>query len=165
VKQVDWCKDELLDREQITRRLGGWFEHAPGFVAILRGPRFVFETANKAYHQLVGHRNILDKPIFDALPDMCGQGFEQELKTAFETGRPFVGKAVKVRIRREAERAPVEAVLDFVYQPMLDDAGDVWGILVQGHDVSEEHRMIDGGASLAKRIAREPAGHPKTSGA
>lgn len=35
------------------------FEEAPAFMAILSGPKHVFEMTNKAYNQLVGHRDIL----------------------------------------------------------------------------------------------------------
>lgn len=44
------------------------FNQAPGFVALLSRSKLVFEMANEAYYQLVGHRDIIGKPVWEALP-------------------------------------------------------------------------------------------------
>jgi hypothetical protein len=38
-------------------------------MCFLRGPEFVVDMANAAYHQLIGHRDILGKPLREALPE------------------------------------------------------------------------------------------------
>src|SRR5206468_2115603 len=56
-------------------RLVALFEQSPSFIAVLRGPDHVFETANAAYLRLVGRDDILGKPLLEALPELRGQGF------------------------------------------------------------------------------------------
>src|SRR5688572_9769740 len=51
-----------------SEQLGKLFEAAPGFMAVVRGPEYVFELANPAYYQLVGHREIVGKTLLEALP-------------------------------------------------------------------------------------------------
>ena len=58
--------------EAERRHLIGLFEQAPGFVCFFRGPEFVFELVNPAYYQLVGHRDIIGRPVREALPEFAG---------------------------------------------------------------------------------------------
>ena len=72
---------ETTDRVKYDRAVAGererlrqMFEQAPSFMAMLRGPGHVFDMANAGYMQLIGHREVLGKPIREALPDLAGQG-------------------------------------------------------------------------------------------
>jgi PAS domain S-box-containing protein len=129
----------LLDAErQHLRRL---FEQAPGFVCILRGPEHVFELVNAAYRQLIGHRNLIGKRVRDALPEIEGQGFFMVLDEVYTTGKPFVGRGMAVRLQRHRDAELEERYVNFVYQPIVDAAGSVSGIFVQGHDITAQHEL------------------------
>src|SRR5690606_14333841 len=56
--------------EAERNRLRTLFEQAPGFMAVLRGRQHVFELVNAAYMSLVGRREVLGKPIREALPEI-----------------------------------------------------------------------------------------------
>jgi signal transduction histidine kinase/ActR/RegA family two-component response regulator len=130
-------RDRLVAQAQHTAQmLQTWFDNAPGFVALLRGPRHVFEMVNKAYYQLVGHRDILGKPAFEALPETREQGLEALMNQVYETGVPYVGHGLKLRLQRGPGEPPVERFVDFVYQPVFDATGQVGGVFAQGHDVT-----------------------------
>ncbi|TCL71135.1 PAS domain S-box protein [Rhizobium sp. BK251] len=118
-------------------RLQQMFQQAPGFVATMAGPDHVFEIANDAYFQLVGHRDIIGKPIGEALPEIGEQGFIELLDNVYRTREPFVGQGALVRLQRQPGAAFEERYLDFVYQPVFDDTGNVTGIFVQGQDVTD----------------------------
>src|SRR6187455_638779 len=77
-------------------RLKEMFEQAPGAKAILRGPEHVFEMVNPAYLQLIGHRDVLGKPLRQALPEIVGQGFADLLDDVRLSGEAHVGKGVTV---------------------------------------------------------------------
>ena len=124
-------------------RLRQMFEQAPGFVATLVGPDHVFENANNAYLQLVDHRDIVGKPVREALPEVVEQGFLDLLDRVFSTRRPYVGNGMRVLLKRQHDMAPDERYLDFIFQPVFDDAGRVTGIFVQGHDVTEQKTAED----------------------
>ena len=55
------------------------FRTAPSFLHVLRGPDFVFEFANDAYYQLVGRRELIGRPAFEALPEAAECGFQDRL--------------------------------------------------------------------------------------
>jgi PAS domain S-box-containing protein len=126
------------------------FNQAPGFVAVLSGPQHVFEMANEAYYQLVGHRAIIGKPVLEALPELRGQGFKELLDGVYESGRAFVGHGVAAQLQREPHGPLRQAHVDLLYQPLLGPDGKVNGIFVQGHDVSATHA-----AQLARRESEE----------
>ena len=125
------------------------FNQAPGFIAVLRGKTHVFELANEAYYQLVGHRDIIGKPVWQALPEIAGQGFERLLDGVYDTGQPFVGRRMKITIQREPDGPVTENYVDLLYQPIFDGDGGVTGIFAQGHDVTETERAYE---ALAEKI-------------
>lgn len=131
-------RDHLVAEAQHTAQmLQTWFDSAPGFVALLRGPQHVFEMVNKAYYQLVGHRDILDKPASEALPETRAQGLEALMNQVYESGKPYVGHGLKLRLQHAPGEPPVERFVDFVYQPVFDADGKVEGVFAQGHDVTD----------------------------
>ncbi|MDP1627769.1 PAS domain S-box protein [Parvibaculum sp.] len=113
------------------------FEQAPGFIAILAGPEHTFVMVNNAYMQLVGYRDALGKPMRDALPEMVDQGFLSLLDRVRETEEPYIGRNIRVMLKREPGLPAVERYLDFVFHPVTAARSDTRGIFVQGHDVTE----------------------------
>lgn len=123
--------------ETERNRLVEIFMQAPGFVAVLSGPQHRFQMANEAYLSLVGRRNILDKSVRDALPDIAGQGFYELLDSVFETGEPYEGRGQRVELQRSPGNTPEARYINFVYQPIRGDDGRIAGIFVQGNDVTD----------------------------
>ena len=122
-----------------ARRQQHLFEQAPGFIAILRGPRHVFEFVNRAYATLFGNREFIGETVRDAFPDIAGQGFYEALDETFATGKSYLAHHVPVRLQRSNEAQVRELLLDFIYEPVLDESGAITGIFVQGNDVTEAH--------------------------
>ena len=119
-------------------RLQRLFQQAPGFMAFLRGPTHVFEIANAAYQQLVGHRDIIGKTVREALPELSDQEFFDLLERVYTTGEPFVGTAMSALLQREPGAPLSEVFLNFVYQPIFDAQGQTAGILVLGYDITQQ---------------------------
>jgi len=130
-------------RNEENERLRGLFAQAPGIMAVLRGPEHVFELTNQSYMQLVGHRPIVGKRAREALPEIVGQGFLELLDRVYATGEPFVGHALPVRLQREPDGPLEERYIDFVYQPIRDENGQVNGIFVEGSDVTARKLVED----------------------
>lgn len=132
------------DRAQLVRalelersRLSDLFRKAPSFLAVLRGPQHVFERANDAYYELIGRRDIIGKPVAEALPEVRGQGFVEILEEVLVTGTPYVGREVSVQLARGGEGPPEERFVDFIYQPLTEADGTRSGIIAHGSDVTE----------------------------
>ncbi len=121
--------------EQAEGRLRAVFRQAPAFLAVLRGRNHVFEFANEAYLHLIGDRQIIGKPVAEALPEVTEQGFVKLLDTVFETGQPYVGREIPVLLQRAAGEEPEQLFLDFVYQPLVEH-GERVGIVAHGSDVT-----------------------------
>ncbi|WP_375263012.1 sensor histidine kinase [Palleronia sp.] len=129
----------LADRRNAAEqdRLQRLFEQAPSFMAMLRGENHVFEMVNPGYMRLVGRRDILGRPVSEALPEVATQGFIDMLDTAFRSGEALTATAMPVLLQRHEGRAPEQRHVDLVYQPIRNDEGIVTHIFVQGSDVTE----------------------------
>ena len=121
-----------------TDRLAALFEQAPSFMAVMRGPTHIFDITNAAYLQLIGHRDVIGKPVREALPDIAGQGFFELLDEVYSSGKAFVGTALPALIQRHPDAPPEERFLDLVYQPIRDATGAAVGIFAQGHDITDQ---------------------------
>jgi PAS domain S-box-containing protein len=138
-KEGEEERDRLISELDLERRrLRHIFQEAPAFIATLRGPDHVFETANPRYLQLVGHRDVLGKPVAKALPEVVGQGFTELLDGVIESGEPFLGREMEILLQREPGGDSELRILDFVFQPMLDISGTPVGIFVHGIDVTDQ---------------------------
>lgn len=131
---------EVMNGKKRSReldRMRELLESAPSFMAVLKGPDHVFEITNAAYLQVIGHRNVIGKPIREAMPDIEGQGFYELLDTVFTTGERFVGRGVEIELQH-APGAPVEkGYLNFLYQPIRNEDGEITGVFVEGNDITD----------------------------
>jgi PAS domain S-box-containing protein len=120
------------------QRLRDLFMQAPALIAVFRGPDHVFELANPLYMQTVGpQRDILGKPIRNALPELEGQGFYELLDVVYQTGQPFFGNEAMVHLDRKNDSALEDVYFNFVYQPSYNASGEVDGVLVYANDVTK----------------------------
>jgi two-component sensor histidine kinase len=119
------------------------FQQAPGHMAVLRGEDHVYVLVNDAYRRIVGERDLIGKPVREALPELAGQGFFELLDQVYTTGKPFVGHQMPAKVQRQPD-GPAEAIfVDFVYQPIIGADGAVSGIFVEGSDVTARVRAAE----------------------
>ncbi|MBA3889453.1 MAG: PAS domain-containing protein [Gemmatimonadaceae bacterium] len=161
-RSVQAERDRLLAELDVERsRLSYVFNKAPFFLAVVRGPDHVFEMANDSYYQLVGHRDVIGKPVSEALPEVVAQGFIELLDGVLETGVPVVGREQAIDLQ-QTQGAPLErAFLDFMYIPFVEANGSRTGVIAHGVDVTaqvkarlEVERLL-GDAEEARREAEQ----------
>jgi PAS domain S-box-containing protein len=133
--------DPVLDASLGEARawLNGVFMQAPIAIAIVRGPRFVIELANPSALRVWGRSDlseVLGRPLFEALPEGAGQGFEELLERVRTTGEPYVGRELPMLLKASAGGQPELCYFDFVYEP-LRVAGVHDSIISVGTDVTE----------------------------
>jgi PAS domain S-box-containing protein len=172
-KDVTAARAAALERERLLteldlerRRLAEAFRGAPSFLAVMRGDDHVFELVNDAYYTVVGHRDLIGKPLLEALPELRDQGFVELLDRVVETGEPYVGREMPIRLFRSAGAEPELRYVDFVYQPLLEADGTVSGVAAHGNDVTEQvlsRREIERllAESERARVAAESANRVK----
>jgi len=118
------------------KRFQQLFDQAPTFMAVLRGPKHVFEYANPGYHTLIGHREVLGRSVAEALPDAAAQGYIDILDRVYRTGEVYSGRGLKYAMELTPGAALDDRYVDFVYQPIRSVRGEIEGIFVAGVDVT-----------------------------
>jgi PAS domain S-box-containing protein len=132
-------RERLLSELEVERaRLREVFRRAPSFITVFRGPRHVFEFVNEAYLGLVGHREVLGRPLVEALPEIEAQGFAGLLDRVLATGRPWVGRDTPVVLRRTPGEPPETRYVDMVIQALTEADGTRSGVVAHGSDVTEQ---------------------------
>jgi PAS domain S-box-containing protein len=136
---------ELRERERKAREeaelhkrfLYSLFMQAPTLIAVLRGPEHVIELANPPICQLWGHAeaDLINRRLFDALPELRVQVFQSLLEEVYRTGRPHIGKETPATFVREGG-ATETVYLNFVYSPFRNIDGAIEGIFVIASDVT-----------------------------
>jgi PAS domain S-box-containing protein len=137
---------QLLKREQMAhletdlhrKQVENLFMQAPVALGIFKGSQHTIELANQALCDIWGRNQneVIGKPLFEALPELKGQVYENLLDTVFTSGEPFVGKEVPGSITRNGKR--VDGFLNFVYQPVKNAEGEVTGIITVANEVTEQ---------------------------
>ncbi len=121
------------EREQFAQL----FDQSPTFLALLEGPEHVFTYVNPEYLKVIGHREVIGRTVGEAIPEAVEQGYVMLLDDAYTTGKAFSASNARLMMQAAPEGSVDERFIDFVYQPMTDASGDVFGILVQGVDVTD----------------------------
>lgn len=131
-------RDETLKLQLVAEKnhLQQLFSRSPGFMALHRGPLHIYEMVNQSYAQLVGHRDLIGKPIREAVPELKGQGYFELLDSVFSSKKAFVGREMKVSLQRVPNGPGEDVYVDLVLEPMLESDGSVSGIFAQGHEVT-----------------------------
>ncbi|HEY0010031.1 MAG TPA: PAS domain S-box protein [Tepidisphaeraceae bacterium] len=124
------------ERNQLIEMLN----QAPSFMVVLLGPQHVISRANQRYLDLIGHRDVLGKPVREALPEVEGQGYFEMLDRVYATGVPEGGAGVRVMLQRQADEPPEERIVEFVYQAFRETDGTIAGVFVHGIDLTAHKR-------------------------
>lgn len=149
ITDLNLAKQKVEKSEENLRNM---ILQAPVAMCILLGPTHVIEVANELMIQLWGKRaeDILDKPVFEALPDAKQQGLEQLLDNVYNTGESFRASERLVALIRNGN--PENVYLNFVYEPYRATDGTILGVLAISTDVTEQvlarHKIEKSGAEL-----------------
>jgi PAS domain S-box-containing protein len=115
--------------QQERDRLKNFFMQAPAGVCILDGPELVYELVNPAYQQLLPGRKLLDRPIFEAMPELVGTPLKEVLLNVYRTGESYEINELLIPVA-EYEGGPTQdRYFSFNYQARRDENDKVDGIL------------------------------------
>ncbi|MEL5996766.1 PAS domain-containing protein, partial [Hymenobacter segetis] len=133
--------DTERQREHLRRQqhlLTQVLSQVPASVATLEGPEHRFTFFNTNYQALVGGRARLGCTVAEALPEVVQQGFIELLNDVFATGKPYVGIESSVLLYDARTGQPRQRFIDFVYQPLTNEAGQPHGILAFVVDTTDK---------------------------
>ena len=132
--------DQVVIREKIEEReanLRNMILQVPVAMCIFRGPDHVIEIANHRMFRFWGRsaEDVMQKPLFEALPEAANQGYEELLANMLLTGKSFSASELPVTLPRNNQ---VETVyINFACEPVRDSNGSISGILAMAIDVTD----------------------------
>ncbi|SHI89665.1 Signal transduction histidine kinase [Hymenobacter daecheongensis DSM 21074] len=126
------------EAERQRARLHRFFMQAPAVICVLDGPDMVYELVNPSYQQLFPGRELLGRPLLEAVPELAGQPAWLALQQVYSTGIAYQEQAMSVAVARAEDGRLEERYFNFLYQPRENEAGAIDGVLVFAFEVSEQ---------------------------
>lgn len=130
-------------QEAQRRELEQLFMQAPAPIVILEGPDLVFQLVNPAYQRIFPGRELLHKPLLDALPELVDTPIPGLVRQVYQTGEPVVGRELPLLLARHEGQALEEIYCTFTYQARRAAHGAIDGVRVFAHDITEQVRTRD----------------------
>lgn len=118
-------------------RLREFFMQAPAGICILGGTELVFELANPLYQQLFTRRDVLGKPLLEALPEIIGTPIWDILQNVYRTGETYEGNELLIPLARTVDGPIEDRYFNFIYQARKDESGKIDGIVAFVIEVTE----------------------------
>lgn len=106
-------------------------------IAILKGEDMIVEIANQAIKDVWGKGdNVEGKPLFNVLPEMIGQGMPEIFDDVYKNGQPYI--AQERPLLHQQNGSLKLGYFDFVYQPQKNISGEIEGVAIIAHDVTNQ---------------------------
>ncbi|MGZ3944216.1 MAG: PAS domain-containing protein [Mucilaginibacter sp.] len=140
-RSLDEAKRELEIAQAETQKerdkLKRFFMQAPAGICVLDGPDMVFELVNPLYQQFFPSRELLGKPLFDALPELKEHEIAGFLREVYRTGKAYEGHKLLIPVARSGGGPLENRYFNFIYQARVNEFNRVDGVLVFVYEVTE----------------------------
>lgn len=126
--------------ERERRQLRTLINQAPVAIGFFEGPELVVTAANELMSALWGYSRLQveNRPLLEAVPELRGQGFDEQLRQVMATGIPIVGTETPAEMLREGQLQTT--YYNFIYKPIYDAQGSLLGVMDVAVDVTEQVR-------------------------
>lgn len=127
--------EALRNQEQM---LYSTFMQAPVGIGIFKGADYIVDLINPSLCEIYGKTvdEMINKPIFDVLSHLRGQGFEELVDNVRLTGDSYKATALPVPFFRNG--ALETAYLNFVYEPFRENDGSISGVIAVAVEITEQ---------------------------
>lgn len=132
----------------------------PAVVCVTRGPRHLIETANARFSEIVGQRDVVGLTIREACADI-DPGLLSLMDLAFESGEAARGVDQPATVQTAS--GPEERFYDFTCQPLADESGFVYGLMLHAVDVTAAVRTRQQLETRTAELARAAASLARTN--
>lgn len=118
------------------QKFASLLNEGPISYSILHGPDLIIELANDEALRLWGKgRQVIGKPLLEAIPELKGQPYLDIIQQVYETGRTYEGKESLAYLEKNGVLSPI--YVNFIYKRLTHESGQT-SILCIGYDVSEQ---------------------------
>ncbi|MEO5776924.1 MAG: PAS domain-containing protein [Flavobacterium sp.] len=111
---------------------------APLAMCIFKGKDFVVEIANDMMLEVWGKKaeDVINKPVFEGVPEAKGQNLEILLEDVFNTGEKFVANERPIQLLRNGK---IETTyINFVYEAIHESDGTISGVVAAATEVTKQ---------------------------
>lgn len=122
-----------MEKERAERILS----QAPAAVCVLDGPDLVLERFNDNYQKLFPGRDLLGKPLIEALPELKDTPIHRIVLDVYRYGNTFEGIETLVPLSRSGESPLEDLYFNFICQARLDVNNNVDGIIIFSFEVTD----------------------------
>jgi PAS domain S-box-containing protein len=133
--------EQTLTRNKLNEsesRFRSIVEQAPVAFMLTRGKDLVVETINAPMLKIIGRSNsekIMGRTLLEVLPEIKDQPIYNIVNQVLETGRPFVGSELPVKLN--SGNKLIERYYNLSYTPLIEDR-KITGVLHVATDVTEQ---------------------------
>ncbi|WP_281234127.1 PAS domain-containing protein [Flavobacterium gelatinilyticum] len=122
--------------EENSERYRNNILQTPNAMCIFRGENFVVEIANQLMLEVWERteEEVLNKPIFEAVPEAAGRGLEDILLKVYQTGERFTANELPVKLNRNGK--VTDTFINVVYEAFKEADGTISGIVAAANDVT-----------------------------
>ncbi|NDV00335.1 chemotaxis protein CheB [Pseudoroseicyclus tamaricis] len=141
---VGCCVQDITEQRALERqvfeseaRMRRIFDQAPVAISMHEGPEFVTTYSNPRNQFEVAERDILGKPISEAMPELIGSPLMERIARVFATGEASDEQRLDALLGDRAESGE-RSVYRNVLEPWFDPSGNVVGIISFSLDVTDQ---------------------------
>ncbi|MFD1255280.1 PAS domain S-box protein [Mucilaginibacter terrae] len=131
-EETDYSAGSFYQTDNQLKRL---FMQAQSLIAILRWREGVCELINPLFKNLWGPREVLNKPMRVAWPEL-GNGFYEKVEQVYDTNQAVQCFEYAVVTNPDSEKEAAESFFDFLFSPYCNQQGDIDGVMIIGFNVT-----------------------------
>lgn len=129
----------VKDRQKLKaseNRFRSIVEQAPMAIGLFKGREMIIEVGNDRIFEVWDKDpSIVGLPVIEALPELKGQGYIELLQGVYDSGEPFAGDNLLIKLNRRGRLEDV--YFDLLYTPLRGSSGAIVGIMVLANEVTE----------------------------
>lgn len=140
-KQVEALKkvsDANAAIQKERDKLNEFFMKAPAGICLWVGPDLTYELINPAYQAILQGRNLLGRPILEAVPELKGAPLIDSMLDTYHHGTPFEVHELHVPISAYEGGPTVDRYFTFNYVPRVNLDGQIDGVYNFVFEVTEQ---------------------------
>jgi PAS domain S-box-containing protein len=134
-QELDLAKS-LIEKER--DKLYEFFMKAPAGICLWTGPELTYEMVNPIYQSILQGRNLLGRPILEAVPELKGAPLIDSMLDTYYNGTPFEVHELHVPISRYEGGPTEDRYFTFNYVPRKDSKGSIDGVYNFVFEVTEQ---------------------------
>lgn len=133
--------EQVMDHQKVRAselRVRSIVESAPFPIGVYTGREMRIELMNKSIMDLWGKGyELTGKTYAEVLPELEGTGIYEQLDSVFMTGVPIHYRDQRVDLVVDGKLRPF--YFNYSFTPLYDEAGQVYGVMNTGADVTDLH--------------------------